>query len=173
MYQTSVTHNKARIVCIIYEWTLQTLQFHMTQFLRMLGDRITNDYDITIQTYRESHTKIEVSKMYILQCVSLKFCITFQRCHLKFHNKFWNYTLQNMHLRGVKRLMNYDILELWHLKSETGPGCFHDRHLVILRWRHMVVMACQITGHSTVRAIACSGQQQQQKKTPNLRITGL
>ena len=52
------------------------------------GDRLTMAYYITIQRYRNSHAKIEYSKMHILQCMGSKFCVKFQRCPLKFHAKF-------------------------------------------------------------------------------------
>ena len=47
------------------------------------GGRLTKAYDVTVKRYRNSHAKIEDSKM--------------QRCPLKFHTKFWTHTLQNMH----------------------------------------------------------------------------
>ena len=61
------------------------------------GARFTKAYDVTIQKYRNSHSKIEDSKMHILRCMGSKFCVKFQRCPLKFHTKFWTHTLQNMH----------------------------------------------------------------------------
>ena len=45
--------------------------------------RLTKAYDVTIQRYRNSHAKIEDSKMHILRCMSSKFCVKFQRCPLK------------------------------------------------------------------------------------------
>ena len=81
------------------------------------GARLTKAYDVTIQRYRNSHAKIRDSKMHVLRCMGLKFCVKFQMCPLKFHTKFWTHTPQNMHLRGVKNLTTYDILELWYLKS--------------------------------------------------------
>ena len=76
------------------------------------GARLTKAYDITIQSYHNSHTKIQDSKMRTLQCMGSKFCVKFQRAPLKFHTKFWIHTLQNMHLWGVKYLTTYDILEI-------------------------------------------------------------
>ena len=61
------------------------------------GTRLTKAYDVTIQRYRNSHAKIENSKMYILRCMGSKFCVKFQRCPLKFHTKFWTHTPQNIH----------------------------------------------------------------------------
>ena len=61
------------------------------------GARLTKAYDVTIQRYRNSHIKIEDSKMHILRCMGSKFCVKFQRCPLKFHTKFWTHTSQNMH----------------------------------------------------------------------------
>ena len=43
---------------------------------------LTKVYDVTIQRYRNSHAKIQDSKMHILQ---------FQRCPLKFHTNFWTH----------------------------------------------------------------------------------
>ena len=83
----------------------------------MTSLRLTKAYDVTIQRYRNSHAKIGNNKMHILWCMGSKFCVKFQRCPLKFHTKFWTHTPQNMHLRGVKDLTTYEILELWHLKS--------------------------------------------------------
>ena len=53
-----------------------------------------------------------------------KFCVKFQRCPLKFYNKFWIHTSQHMHFTTYKncRLMiswSYHILSV----SETGPRC--------------------------------------------------
>ena len=42
-------------------------------------DCLIKAYDVTIQRYRKSHTKIKVSKMYILQCMGSKCCAKFQR----------------------------------------------------------------------------------------------
>ena len=52
------------------------------------GARLTKAYDVTIQRYRNSHAKIEDSKMHILRCTGSKFCVKFQRAPLKFHTKF-------------------------------------------------------------------------------------
>ena len=81
------------------------------------GARLTKAYDVTIQRYRNSHAKIEDSKMHILRCMGSKFCVKFQRCPLKFNTKFWTHTPQNMHFRGVKNLTTFNILELWHVMS--------------------------------------------------------
>ena len=61
------------------------------------GTRLTKAYDVTMQRYRNSHAKLENSKMYILRCMGSKFCVKFQRCPLKFHTKFWTHTPQNFH----------------------------------------------------------------------------
>ena len=53
--------------------------------------RLTKAYDVTIQRYRNSHTKIE-SKMHILRCMGSKICAKFRRWPLKFHTKFWSHT---------------------------------------------------------------------------------
>ena len=51
-----------------------------------------------------------------------KFCLKFQRCLLKFHINFEPIHRKICILRGVKILMTYDILKLWHLKSLwNGP----------------------------------------------------
>ena len=52
------------------------------------GARLTKVYEVTIQRYRNSQEKVEDSKMHILCCMGSKFCVKFQRCHLKFHTKF-------------------------------------------------------------------------------------
>ena len=62
------------------------------------GARLTKAYDVTIQRYRNSHAKIEDSKMHILRCMGSKFCVKFQRCPLKFHTKFWTHTPQNINV---------------------------------------------------------------------------
>ena len=64
------------------------------------GARLTKAYDVTIQRYRNSHAKIEDSKIHILRCMGSKFCVKFQRCPLIFHTKLWTHTPQNMHLTG-------------------------------------------------------------------------
>ena len=61
------------------------------------GARLTKAYDVTIQRYRNSHAKIENSKIHVLRCMGSKFCVKFQRCPLKFHTKFWTHTPQKMH----------------------------------------------------------------------------
>ena len=61
------------------------------------GARLTKTYDVTIQRYRNSHAKIQNSKMHILRCMGSNFCVKFERCPLKFHTKFWTHTPQNMH----------------------------------------------------------------------------
>ena len=65
--------------------------------LRIPGARLTKAYDVTIQRYRNSHAKIENSKIHVLRCMGSKFCVKFQRCPLKFHTKFWSHTPQKMH----------------------------------------------------------------------------
>ena len=62
------------------------------------GARLIKAYDVTIQIYRNSHAKIEDSKMHILRCMGSKFCVKFQKCPLKFHTKFWTHTPQNMNV---------------------------------------------------------------------------
>ena len=47
------------------------------------GARLTKAYDVTIQRYRNSHAKIENSKIHILQCMDSKFFVKFQRCPFK------------------------------------------------------------------------------------------
>ena len=61
--------------------------------------------------------------MHILLCVGSKFCVKFQRAHLKFHTKFSTHTPQNMHFTVFYFYMwfttslNCDVISL----SETGP----------------------------------------------------
>ena len=59
------------------------------------GARLTKTYNLIIQIYNKSHTKIKASKMHILRFMGSKFCVKFQRCPLKLHPKFWTHTLQN------------------------------------------------------------------------------
>ena len=81
------------------------------------GVRLTKAYDVRIQIYRNSHAKTENSKMHILRCMGSKLCVKFQRCPLKFHTKSEPIHRKICILRGVKNVLTYDILELWHLKS--------------------------------------------------------
>ena len=79
------------------------------------GRILTKAYDVTIQRHRNSHAKIQDSKMHILRCMGSKFCV-------KFQGALWNFTqsFEPIHrkiLRGGKNLTTYAILELWHLKS--------------------------------------------------------
>ena len=76
------------------------------------GARLTKAYDVTIQRYRNSHAKIDDSKMHILWCMGSQFCVKFQRCPLKFHTNFQPIHHKICILRGVKKLTTYDILEL-------------------------------------------------------------
>ena len=89
----------------------------MKVFADQPGARLTKAYDVTIQRYRNSHAKIEDSKMHILWCMGSKFCVEFQRCPLKFHTKFEPIPRKICILRGVNDFTTYDILEVWHLKS--------------------------------------------------------
>ena len=74
------------------------------------GGGLTKAYDITIQRYRKSQTKYKSIK-----------CIF---CDVWVQHFVWNFT-QNFEtinrnvciLQVVENWMNYDILELWHLKS--------------------------------------------------------
>ena len=82
--------------------------------------RLTKAYDVTIQRYRNSHAKIEDSKMHILRCMGSNFVWNFK-------GALWNLTqnFEPIHhkiwiLRDVKNLTTYDILELWHLKCKWG-----------------------------------------------------
>ena len=76
-------------------------------WVRGSGARLTKNYDVTIQRYRESNTKIKVSKMHILRCMGSKYCVKFKRCSLKFHTKFWTHILQNIHFT---QCLNFDEL---------------------------------------------------------------
>ena len=89
---------------------------------RIPGYRLTTIYDVTIQRYRKSHTKTEVSKMHILWCMGSKVLCEISKVPLKFHSKVWTHTAKICILRGVKNLTNYDIVDLSHLKSYLdGP----------------------------------------------------
>ena len=57
------------------------------------GARLTKNYSVTIQRYRNSHAKIEENKIHILRCMGSKFCVKFQRAR----TKFWTHAPQNMH----------------------------------------------------------------------------
>ena len=91
------------IVCIIFITSSQQHIFVVKFVVQLIcvewwpGARLTKAYDVTIQRYRNSHAKIQDSKMHILWCMGSQFCVKFQRCPLKFHTKFWTHTLQNMH----------------------------------------------------------------------------
>ena len=76
------------------------------EFVRS-GARLTKAYDVTIQRYRNSHAKIENSKIHVLRCMGSKFCVKFQRCPLKFHTKFWTHTPQKNAF--------YEVLKIWRL----------------------------------------------------------
>ena len=87
------------------------------------GTRLTKAYDVTIQRYRNSHAKIQESKMHILQCMGSKIRVKFQK-----EGNLWNFTqnLEPIHrkiciLRGGTNLATYDILKFWHLKSPRCP----------------------------------------------------
>ena len=76
--------------------------------------------------YRNSHTKIEDSKIHILRCMGSKFCVKFQRCPLKFHT----YNFEPIHRKicisqGVQNLTTYDISELWHFSSLLFPTVYN------------------------------------------------
>ena len=73
------------------------------------GALLTKAYDVTIQRYRKSYTKINVSEMYILMCMGSKFCVKFQRSPLKFHTKFRTIHCKICILQGVQKLTNYDM----------------------------------------------------------------
>ena len=95
----------------------------ISQLFRIPGARPTKAKDVTIQRYRNSHAKIEASKMHIWRCMGLQFFVKFQRCPLKFHTKFEPIHRIICIVRGVKIwwLMlstRYDILSF----SETGTG---------------------------------------------------
>ena len=81
------------------------------------GARLTKDYDVTIQRYRNSHAKIHDSKMHILRCMDSKFVWNFKGALWNFTQKFEPIRRKICILRGGKNLMTYDILDLWHLKS--------------------------------------------------------
>ena len=65
---------------------LQVAQYRSTFQNGIPGARLTKAYDVTIQRYRNTHEKIQDSKMHILRCMGSKF-----------HTKFWTHTPQNMH----------------------------------------------------------------------------
>ena len=90
----------------------QCLLTCIQSFHRRPGARHTRTCDVTMERYRNSHTKIEDSKMCILQCMGSKFCVKFQRCPLKFHTIFLTHVPQNVHFTSVENLTIYDIIEL-------------------------------------------------------------
>ena len=59
--------------------------------------RRTRAYDVTIQRYRKSFTKVNVNKMYIWRHVSSNFCVKCQWRPLKILRIFWIHTHQDMH----------------------------------------------------------------------------
>ena len=95
--QTTPNLGPISLVTVWYQFKFNgkfMLWFHH----RSSGASLTKAYDVTIQRYRNSHAKIEDSKMHILRCMGSKFCVKFQRCPLKFHTKFWTHTPQNMNV---------------------------------------------------------------------------
>ena len=107
-------------------------------------------YDVTIERYHKSHTKIEVSKIHICHVWVRNFVWHFKGDLWNFiqhidalHRKIWI-------LREVKSLTNYDILELCHLNSLWDGSLFllcsdvcrpkNWSDWVFLRswWRHQV-----------------------------------
>ena len=50
-----------------------------TNLIMLCRARPTKTYDVKIQRYRNSHAKIQNSKMHILRCMGSKFCVKFQR----------------------------------------------------------------------------------------------
>ena len=89
------------------------------------ANSLTKAYDVTIQRYRNSHAKIEDSKMHILRCMGLKFCVKFQRRPLKISKKIFN-------------PYPYTHTQLWHLKfltlSETGPWWPFHQYSTETKW---------------------------------------
>ena len=69
------------------------------------GNRLTKDYDATIQGYRISQPTIKISKMPIFRC-PLNFAPMFGSIHCKIGI-----------LGGGKFFKNHPILDFWHLKS--------------------------------------------------------
>ena len=96
IWSVELARKIARIKILITDCSTDTSKTLIRQFVKP-GARLTKAYDVTIQRYRNSHAKIEDSKMHILPCMGSKFCVKFQRCPLKFHTKFGTHTTQNMH----------------------------------------------------------------------------
>ena len=63
------------------------------------GARLTKAYDDTIQRYRNSHAKIEDSKMHILRCMGSKFVWNFKGALWNFTHNFEPIPPQNMNFR--------------------------------------------------------------------------
>ena len=85
-------------------WCLKCRQLNLSRItdkieFSITGARLTKAFDVTIQSYRNSHTQILDSKKQILRYMGSKFCAKFQLCPLKFHTKFWTHTPQNVHFR--------------------------------------------------------------------------
>ena len=58
--------------------------FSVKNDLDRSDDRLTKAYGITLQRCRKSDTKVKVSKMHIVWCMGLNFCVKFKGALWKF-----------------------------------------------------------------------------------------
>ena len=79
------------------------------------GACFSKAYDVTVQRYCKPYKL--VSEMHILQCLGSKLCEN-SKVSFEISRKIRiPCTAKYAFLWGAKGLTNYDIIELWHLKS--------------------------------------------------------
>ena len=75
--------------------------------MRGPGARLAKAYDVTIQRYRNSHAKIEKSKMHILRCMDSKILCEISKVPFEISHKILNsYTA---------KYAFYEVLKIWRL----------------------------------------------------------
>ena len=123
---TVIRQQMLHLVCV-HIWILLVIGI-IPKLLRgqqLTGARLTKAYDVTIQIYRNSHTKTENSRMHILRCMGSKFLCEISKVPFEILHKILNpYTAkiafhEVLKIRRLMRSQSYDILSL----SETGPSC--------------------------------------------------
>ena len=72
------------------------------------GARLTKNYDVTIQRYRNSHAKIENSKVLILRCIGSKFCVKILEMPFEIsHEIKYSYT---------EKYAFYEVIKIWRFR---------------------------------------------------------